>query len=49
MMKRRISAAIDAGLIDLLDRLRGKRSRSEVIELAIRDYLRNVLHREGVR
>ncbi len=49
-VKKKVSAAIDESLIQLLDQLiRGtERSRSAVIETAIRTYLRNILDREGV-
>ncbi len=47
-MKKKISAAIDEELIVLLDRVKGpKRSRSSVIEFAIRAYLKAILHEEA--
>ncbi len=43
-MKRKINIAIDEDVLRILDRLAtgAKRSRSSVIELAVRKYLRDV-------
>ncbi len=46
--KEKITFTLDGALVQILDQIKGGRSRSSVIQAAVTRYLRGVLAPEGV-